>query len=167
MDKESVTKEKEKFICFGGKNYTLQTNGYYREYSGKYLHRAVWEYFNGKIPEGYVIHHIDGDKSNNDLTNLQLMTISDHTKSHMEIAQHICKYCGKEFESKCNFTGKCHFCSSACKHKWHRKNNLELRICAECGKAFKTYKNGKVRYCSKKCSARARVRENTKKIVDN
>ena len=157
----------ENYILFDGRRYTRQTNGYYREYSGKYLHRAVWERFNGEIPEGYVIHHIDGDKSNNDLTNLQLMTKSEHVKLHNSVKTNICRYCGKEFESKCNYIGECYFCSSACKTKWHRENNCEIRICEECGKAFSTYKHGKIRYCSKKCSARARTRANSKKKIND
>lgn len=37
-------------------------------------HRIVWVYFNGAIPEGYSIDHIDGDPTNNDLSNLRLVT---------------------------------------------------------------------------------------------
>lgn len=38
------------------------------------VHRLVWEAFNGKRPEGMEINHIDEDKSNNSLDNLNLMT---------------------------------------------------------------------------------------------
>ena len=38
------------------------------------VHRLVWEAFNGKIPEGMQINHIDEDKSNNTIKNLNLMT---------------------------------------------------------------------------------------------
>ena len=38
------------------------------------VHRLVYETFNGKIPEGMEINHIDEDKSNNSLENLNLMT---------------------------------------------------------------------------------------------
>jgi len=37
-------------------------------------HRFVWEYFNGKIPEGLEIDHINGDKTDNRLENLRLVT---------------------------------------------------------------------------------------------
>ena len=30
-------------------------------------HRVIWEKHHGKIPEGYDIHHIDGDGHNNDV----------------------------------------------------------------------------------------------------
>ena len=56
------------------KRYTKQEDEHYRGYHGKYLHRAVWEFYNGKIPIGYVIHHKDGNPENNDIENLQLMS---------------------------------------------------------------------------------------------
>jgi hypothetical protein len=38
------------------------------------VHRFVWEYFNGPIPPDKVIDHIDGDKTNNALSNLRLVS---------------------------------------------------------------------------------------------
>ena len=48
-------------------------------------HRLVWEKYNGVIPDGYVIHHIDRVKNNNDIKNLQMMTQSDHIKLHIKL----------------------------------------------------------------------------------
>jgi len=45
-------------------------------------HRFVWQKAYGVIPKGYIIHHIDGNKRNNKLDNLQMMTQSDHVKLH-------------------------------------------------------------------------------------
>lgn len=39
-----------------------------------YVHRLVYEAFHGKRPEGMEINHIDEDKSNNSIKNLNLMT---------------------------------------------------------------------------------------------
>lgn len=39
-----------------------------------YVHRFVWEAFNGQIPEGYEVNHINEIKSDNRLSNLNLMT---------------------------------------------------------------------------------------------
>lgn len=43
------------------------------------VHRLVLEAFNGKIPEGMQVNHIDEDKSNNSLNNLNLMTPKENT----------------------------------------------------------------------------------------
>lgn len=43
-----------------------------------------------EIPKGYVVHHIDLDKHNNDISNLALMTISGHAKLH-QMLNRICK----------------------------------------------------------------------------
>lgn len=37
-------------------------------------HRIIWQWFNGDIPEGYVIWHINRDKRDNRLSNLKLIT---------------------------------------------------------------------------------------------
>jgi HNH endonuclease/NUMOD4 motif len=37
-----------------------------------FLHRIIWEAFNGPIPSGMTINHLDGDSSNNRITNLEL-----------------------------------------------------------------------------------------------
>lgn len=44
------------------------------------VHRFVWEYFNGPIPEGLVVDHIDGDRCNNSLHNLQLLSPKDNVR---------------------------------------------------------------------------------------
>ena len=56
----------------------------YRTVNGKTRaeHLVVWEAANGPIPSGHVIHHIDKDRSNNDLSNLKLMTRVEHGKWH-------------------------------------------------------------------------------------
>ena len=43
-------------------------------------HRFVWECFNGLIPEGKVIDHINNDKEDNRLCNLQLLTQQENCK---------------------------------------------------------------------------------------
>lgn len=37
-------------------------------------HRLIWQLFNGEIPEGMLIDHIDGNTSNNTIENLRLVT---------------------------------------------------------------------------------------------
>ena len=38
------------------------------------VHRVVYAWFHGEVPEGMVVDHIDDDKKNNNIKNLQLLT---------------------------------------------------------------------------------------------
>lgn len=46
-------------------------------------HIVVWESVTGKkLPKGWVLHHIDGNGRNNDISNLMPMTIGEHVSLH-------------------------------------------------------------------------------------
>ena len=67
----------------------LDKRGYYCISSSKEgnrakkLHRLIYEDYHGvKIPKGMQIHHIDGDTTNNDPSNLQMVSIGEHNKIH-------------------------------------------------------------------------------------
>lgn len=45
-------------------------------------HRKVWIRANGPIPEGYHVHHINHDKFDNRLENLELIHRREHPKLH-------------------------------------------------------------------------------------
>ena len=64
----------------------LTNRGYYRvdlwkQSIGKHykVHRLVWEAFNGSIPEGLQVNHINEVKTDNRLSNLNLMTCKENT----------------------------------------------------------------------------------------
>jgi hypothetical protein len=48
----------------------------------RYLHRTVWAYHNGPIPEGSHVHHKDGNRANNQIDNLELLTPKAHLAVH-------------------------------------------------------------------------------------
>lgn len=101
-------KKYKPFIQIDNLKFTINSNGYY-ECTTKdrlMLHNYIWENQNGKIPNGYEIHHKDFNKINNDISNLQLVTPSEHTKIH-SIAKNgsgmnkkvLCKETGEIFDS--------------------------------------------------------------------
>lgn len=64
----------------------VDSTGYYKintfEEQGKRLHRLIYESVWGKLPKGWVVHHIDGDKLNNCILNLIGLSNSYHMKLH-------------------------------------------------------------------------------------
>ncbi len=69
---------------YDGKKFTLRCHGYYELTTGKrtLMHRYVWEKEKGKIPNGWDIHHINNDKSDNDIQNLECLSKSEHTRKY-------------------------------------------------------------------------------------
>ena len=82
--RDVCTREGQKLYM--GKKYAIeQKTGYYTCTSGnrKRLHIAVWEHEHGvAVPPGCVIHHLDWDKTNNDINNLICLTIQEHERLH-------------------------------------------------------------------------------------
>ena len=63
-----------------GDYYILHDNG-----DRKKLHRVVYEdYHKCTLLPSTVVHHIDGNKKNNDISNLKIMSSSEHAKLHNE-----------------------------------------------------------------------------------
>ena len=48
------------------------------------LSRFIYVWFNGDIPDGYIIDHINGDSFDNRPENLQLLTVGDNLKRRFE-----------------------------------------------------------------------------------
>lgn len=62
---------------------------------------AVANHLGRDLDVDEVVHHLDGDKTNNDLSNLRLLARSDHARGHAKLPTLIpldCRWCGAEFE---------------------------------------------------------------------
>lgn len=127
------------------------------------LHQAVWTYYNGEIPPGYEIHHIDVNPHNNEISNLLCVSRSEHMKIHQKLRRKkfICDNCGKEiFKSPSKHTAH-HFCDSVCEQTFWRKRggyprSQETRNCVVCGNEFTCRKSRATQTCSNSCAGKLR-----------
>lgn len=118
------------------------------------VHRAVWEAFNGKIPEGLQVNHIDEDKHNNHLDNLNLMTAKENTNWGTAIDRRVEKQTPglanllkdiantdttlEYVSGYLNYSTKCHFKCSVCGYETDVKPAVLI------------YKGGLCKVCSGK-----------------
>lgn len=131
--------------------------------------------------KNYDVHHIDRNRDNNDISNLQLLTKREHTKLHAledgktlseykakipkpEFIVKICEYCGEEYQSSSNVAHKQRFCSEKCKARYRRANGLNntIRICKNCGKEFICDNTSKKVFCTRRCAGKYNYRKSLK-----
>jgi len=81
------------------------------------LHRVIWEDHNGKIPWDCIIHHKDGDSSNNDISNLECVKARDHLRTFHNGAyinrkniKTKCERCGNMFLASRKGALRCESC---------------------------------------------------------
>lgn len=90
----------------GSKAGCLSTDtGYIKiRYKNKlYLaHRLAWYFTNGEIPVGYMIDHINGDKSNNSINNLRLVDGVQNSFNRKVKNTNTSGYTGVSFNKKSN-----------------------------------------------------------------
>ena len=154
----------EKVILFhkNTEGYWVNNSTFHKEIS---LHREKYKQEFGLTDEqikGYEVHHIDGDKNNNEISNLKLLSKEKHAKHHLVETRvkfkKKCDCCGKEYETYIN---RSRFCSSKCDKRWRRTSglyNIE-RECEYCGEKFICYKYKLTKYCSLSCAAKSRYKK--------
>lgn len=65
-------------------NYIKLHGDYLETSSDQYLHHINYEYFNGAIPDGHIIHHRNENKLDNSIDNLQLLSRREHKILHLK-----------------------------------------------------------------------------------
>lgn len=112
------------FREFNGTRYFRDKRGYWVSGKKTRMHRDVWEFHNGPIPDGWHVHHKDGDPGNNEIDNLDCLSPRKHSKEHSLWRSYVryeklCPICGRRFtrtsdESLVGFK-KRSFCSRHCR----------------------------------------------------
>ena len=151
---------------FDGLSFRLdKKTGYYlNSKSHKRLHVYVWEFYNGPVPSGYHVHHIDKDKANNEIENLKVLTADEHLKLHGESLSEERISFLRENLDKTARPAAIEWHKSKEGSEWHKKHyeNMKDRlyirkdfVCQNCGKTFSSTQI-KARFCSAKCASAAR-----------
>lgn len=146
----------------GSCNYYLSYSRNYKDRKGaKGLHVVIWEHHSGSnVPDGYEIHHVDGDTFNCEFSNLECISKSIHRslpkKLDMDkVRENLARIRPKASEWHRSEEGRA----------WHREHakTIAAKIfyerecsCIECGKKFTAKK--KAKYCGSLCGNRARAK---------
>lgn len=149
---------------FNGVSYYLC--GKYFQRRGVRLHRMVWEYHNGKIPQGYHVHHVDEDRSNNAIENLRLMPGNEHVSAHANEQERVDMSRGN-IERAREAARRWHsseaglaYHSELGKENW-KKRTVQTYVCSYCGREFQTkhiYGEGVNHFCHQNCKQKYRTR---------
>lgn len=73
-DKNTAYFDEQRFTRDKQTGYYLSSSRFAGE--RKRLHRYVWEFYHGPIPEGFHVHHVNGNKYDNDIGNLELEALA-------------------------------------------------------------------------------------------
>ena len=148
----------DKTQVFDGRKYYLHKNQRYFKCSiakkNTYLHRMVWTYHNGNIPNGLVIDHIDRNKSNNQIENLRLVdwktnrdNIDDKYKEIYR--QNMIRFNSQDSGKWWQTTSSRARRSKALSDSWRDRPKVE-KTCVLCSRVFYA-KHNSAKYCSKEC----------------
>lgn len=162
-----------KFVFYKKRTYRLQTSGrYYQDHNRcgvteRLLHRVIWKEHRGDIPDGFHVHHKNGDWRDNRISNLALVKAGEHISGHLKE-----RFKDPEFRKRNRkhldkaIAMAVHWHKSEAGHLWHvehgkksvaaRLARAEIRKCKRCGSDFKMDSFGQ-KFCSVRCRDRNKI----------
>lgn len=99
------------------------------------LHRVVMENHIGRLlTEDEVVHHLNEDKKDNRIENLEVMTKEEHSRHHGRTGRQNsilqCTHCHKvfmRFSNRVNDNKTGHYCSRCCNGKANNMTNSQIK----------------------------------------
>ena len=165
-----TNKEPRRVVCMIGYDNSKTLMSY-----AKYLYTS---YYKCEIPEGYEVDHINNNKLDDRIENLQLLTkLENIQKSHIQKEYILleCPICHNFFlyEKRNLSTHPNPCCSRRCGGKQSyltaKKNGTakikKLHYCKQCGNPIENYHSGKV-FCSEKCKFEYKGYPSYQEIID-
>lgn len=160
-----VGQDRYPFQIFNGKKYFLYNGERYYSKANKRLHVVVYEYYYGKVPKGYHVHHKDENRANNHPLNLELLDGSEHMSLHMQKRDK--EELKKRFDYARTFANKWHGSEEG--RRRHRQQAIETgflklqeknipKNCEHCGKEYLASHclASTSRFCSNVCKSKWR-----------
>lgn len=153
----------ENKIVLDGMSFIASGRDYYYNSNKRiYLHRYLWEKENGKIPEGCEVHHIDGNKRNNSLENLEVLTVHEHRERHSnEMTDDRRQWLRENMLNKA-LPAAIEWHGSEQGLEWHKEHyekyshlfhTVVESKCLHCEIEFTAGSNGRNKFCSNKCKS--------------
>ena len=122
------------------------------------LHREIWKAHHGTIPDGYHIHHIDGDAGNNAIENLACLSPEQHAQYHAATLTDEQRQRRRDnMDTIRPLAAEWH--RSEAGRAWHTEHAREIAgnmqpkpyVCEQCGASFESKKRSRTRFCSNNC----------------
>jgi len=121
------------------------------------LHEEMYLHHHGPIPDGWHVHHVDGDPLNNAPGNLQALSPRDHIATHYtdERRDAAREHAERIRPAAVAWHGSAEGLAWHAEHGravWVDRESVE-RVCEQCGGRYETRAAQDVRFCSNACKS--------------